>query len=261
MTAMERMGYLAHTRTTGYRKRVQASLALIASHPDYAVSVSWGKDSIVLLHLAYQVGIRRAVHARKHDMGRYPDTDKIRDEVLEALPGMQYVEVSCPASWDVYEQVGRFFVSPSTPDEMAAVNSYKGTFQAAMANGHDQVSAAGAFVGMRADESRARWWLTRTKGNDYATADGRKMVLPLAHWSGTDVWGYTVDHDLPWLRIYDFSAHGSRSRERSEPAFALVGDLAEPLRRQGAWQSWQAAYPDWWAAWVARWPEICKFAL
>lgn len=259
MTPMERAGYLAQTRTPGHRKRLQAAMGLIAAHPDYAVGVSWGKDSMCVLHMAYSLGIRKAVHVRYHPQARFPDSDEIRDRTLEMMPELQYLEVPCESSWDVYDQAGRFFLEAETDEEKALVRAYEGKFQAAIAQGQQQLGAAGSFGGMRADESRARFMLTRTKGDDYTTRDGRRMALPLANWSGEDVWGHIVVHNLPWLRIYDYSARGNRSRERSEPAFAVTGGVADAIRRHGAWQSWQAAYPDWWAAWVARWPEIHNF--
>lgn len=259
MTAMERAGYLAHSRSAGHKKRMQASMALIAAHPDYSVGVSWGKDSMCVLHMAYSMGIRKAVHVRYHPQARFPDSDEIRDRTLEMLPGLEYVEIPCESSWDVYERAGRFFMEPETDVEKTLVKAYEGQFQLAMAEGQRQLGAAGSFGGMRADESKARWMLTHTKGNDYVTVDNRRIVLPIAYWSGADVWAYIVTHGLPWLKIYDYSPRGSRIRERSEPAFAVTGGVADSIRRHGSWIGWRSAYPEWWSVWISRWPEMSKY--
>lgn len=259
MTLIERAGYLARSTTPAYLKRVRQSHELISQHPDYAVGVSWGKDSVVMLHMAYSLGIRKAVHIRYYPQDRFPDTDQVRDRVLAAMPDMQYIEVACDGNWEMYEQLGRFIIEPETIEEKAILAEYEAKFGVAIAAGRDQLGATGMFAGMRADESRVRQLLTRTKGNDYETVDGRKTALPMAYWEGSDIWAYTVAHNLPWLRIYDFSPIGSRVRERSEPGFSVARGVGEKIRRRGGWQSWQAAYPDWWAVWVARWPEIRNY--
>lgn len=93
MDNLERVGYLAHTMSAAFKRKVAAAQELIAKHPDYGVSVSWGKDSVVLLHLAASVlDDCPALNVRyPHWAERLADHDRVRNETLALLPNVRYV--------------------------------------------------------------------------------------------------------------------------------------------------------------------------
>lgn len=249
MTPLERMGYLAHAQTAAHRRKIAQARDLIAAHPDFAVSVSWGKDSMVLLHLAATVLPQvQAVNIRYlHWADRLADHDRVRDETLcrEDLQGVRYREIDCPGMWQVYERFGVHGLE--SKEGAAALRWFNQQFNAAF----EQADCAGHIVGMRADESTRRKRLIKTRGQYYERADGRKMLLPLAWWSGRDVWAYLVAHDLPAMRIYDFAVQ-HRDRTRSDIA---VGDAdSMTLARYGEFQAWQDCYPAEFNAYCDRWP-------
>lgn len=71
--------------------------------------------------------------------------------------------------------------------------------QWASAHGRDH-----CLQGLRAEESRGRRVSLITHGDIYRKRDGSMVrVAPLARWTWMDIWAYIIDHDLPWLRIYD----------------------------------------------------------
>lgn len=110
-------------------------------------------------------------------------------------------------------------------------------------------------LGLAAHESRGRAMNVRKRGAHYKTANEQlPKLLPIAHWQPPDVWAYMLEHDLPRLRIYDMAEDPERAR--SEVAFAAIGSGADAIRRHGAWQEWARCYPELWARWVERWPEI-----
>ena len=126
MTPIERAGYLAHAHTAAYRRREREALVLISEATDCAASVSWGKDSAVLLHLCARVNRGWSVLNARYPTPaeRLPDMDRVRDAAL-ALPllaQVQYREVPCPGEWDMYERAGDGFADAETPRQRAAVS-------------------------------------------------------------------------------------------------------------------------------------------
>jgi 3'-phosphoadenosine 5'-phosphosulfate sulfotransferase (PAPS reductase)/FAD synthetase len=255
MTPLVRAGYLAHSRTRVFRRRVEESAALIARHPDSAVSISWGKDSTVLLHLAATIRPHvAAVHARYRPEERLPDTDRVRDAVLASNPHLRYAEAACPGEWDMYERWG-FFVEAMTPEQRAAVRWWKQQFLACLRTLREASGSAGVWLGLRAEESQARQRYARYRGPISEASDGSRIGCPLLTWTGRDIWAYLVAHELPWLRSYDVAA--DRTRARSDFVFATGG--AEAIRRHGAWQEWRAAYPEQFRHWVETFPEMARW--
>lgn len=56
---------------------------------------------------------------------------------------------------------------------------------------------------------------------------------------------------MPRLGIYEMADDPERAR--SEVAFAVIGSGADAIRRRGAWEEWERAYPEFWARWRMRW--------
>ena len=135
------------------------------------------------------------------------------------------------------------------PRMQAATAWFDRQFNAAF----DAIKVAGHIVGMRAGESQRRAWNILKRGVHYQRQDGRRMLLPLAGWSGKDVWAYTATHNLPYLRIYDHATY-DRDRQRSEIAMSNPG--SQRLHAHGEFQAWQMCYPAEFQAWCDRWPEL-----
>lgn len=253
---IERLGYLAHAQSPAFAKKVEQALALIATHPDYAVSVSWGKDSIVLLHLCATVYPNiTALHGRYGNINEHiADTDRVRDEMLARLPQVIYDEIPIMGEWDMFERAGGAFGVPTTEQQKEAYkwwldNKWSAKSPIALAKHNKN----GSFVGMRQEESHARRMTIAKRGKDYQKANGDNMCLPLAHWTGKDIWAYIFSRDLPYLTAYD-NANTSRERVRSE--FVFSGQSADALKRHGVWQDWEQCYPDEFKAWLERFPEL-----
>jgi 3'-phosphoadenosine 5'-phosphosulfate sulfotransferase (PAPS reductase)/FAD synthetase len=250
-TTLQRAAWKAHAITPRFCAKVDKSALMIRQHPTYAVSVSWGKDSVAMLHLACRtLGHVVAVHGRYSENEELPDIPAIRDEVLGLLGEcVNYIEVPVWGDWEIFERAGRFFLEPETPDERAILKAWKAEFVAAIEGAAVAAGANGVMIGMSAHESHARRMNIAVRGDHY-TASGRvPTLLPLARWSGDDVCAYHAANDLPWLRIYE-QAEDPR-RARSEFAFAAGG--GDAIRRHGAWEAWRTAYPELWGRWQARW--------
>ena len=257
MQPLERAAYLAHASRPAFGRRLAAAAALIHGADGCAVSVSWGKDSVALLHLAACVRPDIVVlNARyPNPAERFADMDRVRDAVLSRpeFARVRYVEVHTPGEWEMYERAGGGFAEAVTPAQRAATSWWKAQFEANMGTAQQAAGCNGVILGLRADESHARRMNAITRGDDYVRADGMRVVLPLQRWSGADVWAYVASNDLPWLRIYDGATTG---RELARSGFVFATGGAGAIRRHGVWEDWRRVYPQEFAAWMARFPEL-----
>lgn len=257
MTPLERAAYLAHAASASHRRKVADAIAMIAGAPGAVVSTSWGKDSVALLHLAAVARPTIAViNARyPNPAERFDDMDRVRDLAL-AMPDMasvRYAEVDTPGEWEMYERSGGGFAEAVTPKQREAARWWKQNFTRAMDAAMRAAGGDAVALGLRAEESHARRMNVAMHGRDYTRRDGLRVLLPLANWSGRDVWAYLVSRGLPWLRIYD-EATCPREVARSGFVFATGGGGA--IRRHGVWDDWRRVYRPEFQAWLVRFPEL-----
>lgn len=143
------------------------------------LGTSWGKDSVVVAHLAWSAGldvpVMRMVQDRP-DRRENPDIPAVRDAFLNRFP-CSYTE----------------FMS-SADDGLAHMNA---------ANGGRYIS------GVRADESSTRS-LTVAK-NGLASAS---TCRPIGWWRAMHVWAYLARHDLPIHPAYAMTHGGVLNRDR-----------------------------------------------
>lgn len=257
MTPLQKAGYLAHAQSVGYKKRLQRAMSMISEHPDYCVGISWGKDSLCILHMALEAhGTATAVHGRYSENEEVPDIPLVRQAFLDRFPEVAYSEAKVWGDWEIYRRAGRFFLSPETPAERKIIADWHTEFMAAMDKEMTSAGASGKILGIAAHESHGRAMNIYKRGAHYETkAESMPKLLPIAHWKPEDVWAYMLMHNLPRLKIYDFADDPERAR--SEVAFAAIGgEAADAIRRHGAWQLWADCYPDLWRKWVTQWPEV-----
>lgn len=253
MRAIERAALVAYAGSPRFLRAVLDAQSIVAAHEGYAVACSWGKDSTVLLHLAASVWPAvGCTSARYSDFETLPDMPQVRDAVLARCPDVRYHEVRCPGEWEMYERAGDFFMDAISPGEKAAVRWWRASFIAAQSAARTAMQARGTFLGLRHEESRARRLTVARKGVSYTKRDGEAIALPLARWTGREVWAYLVAHELPWLHIYD----AAPDRDRARSAFCFATGGANTIWRHGVWQQWREAYPDHFAHWPRRFPAM-----
>lgn len=260
MTPLERVAYLAHSKNPFFERKVTETIRFINDYPNYCVSVSWGKDSVVLLHLVTQVLTAektRAINARyPNPAERLADMDKVRDELLNRsdMQGISYQEVNTPGEWEMYDRVGYAFPDANNKEEKAAAKWWKENFTKNMAEAAKQLDCTGHFLGLCADESRGRRMNVRVHGQSYIRKDGIAIALPLSFWNPKDIWAYHAKHNLPYLKIYDTSPRG-REKARSGFVFATTG-TDDYIHSQGVWREWLDTYPTEFNQWLNHFPEL-----
>lgn len=171
------------------------------------VGVSWGKDSVVVAHLAIQVDpgipLRRMVRDRPVP-GRpeNPDCDRVEEAFLDRFPHVDY---------EVYP------VRADVLDRLAVM---------------DRELGGRHISGVRAEESTERRISAAVHGD--ATA---RACRPILRWSTADVFAYLYRHELPVHPAYAMTGGGAWSRERIR-VHELGGDHG---RGAGRWE-WERLY-------------------
>lgn len=189
MDANEREAFTAYAQLSAFKRKVARSLEVIrealAIGPAY-VSVSWGKDSVVMLHLCQQVQPDiEAWHLRvahRNYFGNY-------DDVIEQYKirfGLNYHEVQLNNR--------NLIFGGSTADYLRRATDSKN-----------------CFIGLRKEESRARE-ISLSKYGEIHQYQGEKefRFCPLKNWELSSIWAYHALHDLPHLDYYDHVAKTSK---------------------------------------------------
>lgn len=242
---------LVHSRTLAYRRRVEQARRVVEQACGIGkIGVSWsgGKDSTVLLHL-----IRTVVPdapAALFDSGvEMPATLELARAlgVIVIEPRLSAREIGRYCGWwgavDPVDKGCPFDAKAVLIEEPAEVFVVRW-----------RLSVLG--VGLRAEESRARRWVQKTRGPLFQGRDRTWYLMPLLPWRSEDVWAYIAAHDLTYHPAYDAMAQMGLPRDRWRIGMALdatpeaLGSLAV-LRRVA---------PDWFAALAAEFPGLRESA-
>lgn len=181
------------------------------------VGVSWGKDSTVLAHLAYQLeqetGWALPLVWIKVRPIFNPDCLAVRDVFLERYPMRHYREVTvdCWRDEDGWHARGTL---------------ESGADLAAARYGDAYIS------GIRGDESSSRTLRMMRWG-----VSSKRTCAPLGYWHGVDIFAYLERHDLPVHPAYGFSMNGVLDRDRLRVA-SLGGKRGDGMGRK----EWERMY-------------------
>lgn len=160
-------------------KALEDIQAMLSTCVKTYVSVSWGKDSIVMAHLVLRCKSSvDLIHWGSEQERHIANFDEVRDDFLKRFGG-NYLDVSSDLMDAKLRNVGRVW---------------------SLENGYD-----GVFIGMTKEESRnRRMALSKAdKNNIFTYTDGLKRCCPLANWTVEDITAYVAAHDLKMLNLYE----------------------------------------------------------
>lgn len=241
-----RVAALAHARLPTFRQRVDEARRLIDRAQACGraiVATSWGKDSIVVSHLAVSCGVTDLLH-------------------LASPYALDTAAVACwwaaratthivPASRNLEETIA--WLQAIGLGYERAGSSRKVAHQAKSDRAGAWCLAHGftaQILGLRIDEGGGRAWSLRRRGPLYQRRDGLWMACPLARWSVRDVWAYIAAHDLPYPALYDRETHGyTRDTLRNTGWLTTI----DADRGRLAWL--KTHYPAQWRALVEAFPR------
>jgi phosphoadenosine phosphosulfate reductase len=214
---------LAWSRTAAFASKVMQAhdhIHRFATGGPFYASVSWGKDSVCMVHMLHSLGIKAPVAwVRRRicfepdssiSFRRFnPDLPQVRDAFLDKFP-VDYHEI---------------VIDVTDPDSKNA-RALAAGFQIA-----EERFGRRTMTGIRADESGDR----RMRGL-HGAIYGRTCA-PLIDWSLNDVFAYLAAFDVPIAPVYAYSFGGSLGR-RFLRVSSLGGDRGEGMGRK----EWEQAY-------------------
>ncbi len=165
----------------------RAMRALESFAPDY-VSVSWGKDSVVVAHLACRLGLDCPLVWFPAGQIENPDCALVRDAFLARHP-MHYREIAAPPLGDFHDLHGH----DGAQKEFERVSKVCGERYAS---------------GVRADESGTRKLRMRVWGES-----SQNTCAPIGWWPTDFVFAYLAKYDLPIHPMYACLGDGRWDRE------------------------------------------------
>ena len=256
MNDMEARTYALHASLSTFQRKVeqarQIARAGLAKANQFYISLSFGKDSIVMTHLLLQDWPNLPVlYVNCGEWDEWPDTPRVKAAFLQYCP-CNFTELSGPSIMVAYAQAGGFYVQDEEQDPTArrAQRDHGHSLVAILLAAAMRLDYDGAFVGLRREESNNRARLFTMRGPLYYATTHRQWVChPLAFWSARDVWAYIVQYDLPYNELYDLAPEG---RERARNG-AMMGTRSA---RYGRLVFLKRMYPDWFNRFAACFPEV-----
>lgn len=176
------------------RCAIKALAAFVAAGRCY-VGTSWGKESVIVAHMAARLDMALPVVCITSPADP-PGCDEVRDAFLsEHGARIAYEEIHAPGRWDA--------------EGWHATGTLEAGFAAARErHGTRHVS------GVRGEESSARALRTARWGESTANT-----CAPLARWQARHVWAYLHREDLPIHPSYAMSYGGALDRDRLRVAW------------------------------------------
>ena len=192
-----------------------AALKQWADQGPGVIATSWGKDSVIVAHLAMLAGINYPIVWVRADPFEMPECEQVRDEFLRIWPEAQ----------PLYEERTSPLRNPKRGEPGYDTHRTSG------AKGQDILNECITeryASGVRAQESRTRTLSMNTHG-----MVTKNTCRPLGRWTGVDVFTYLARHDLPIHPAYAMSINGARDRQwlRVHPLCHFVPTIIADLDR------------------------------
>lgn len=213
------------------------------------VSISGGKDSLVVAHLVRQVFPEcPLVWVNQGESAEWPDCVELLHHLRQQ--GWNIVELCPPRGlWQLYLELGVPLDGRMTTPLDQQINE---RLMYAPLREYQELNGCKGFAwGIRKQESRGRRQYLLSKGLLYQRKDTLWVCSPVGYWSTQDVWAYIDQEGLPYPAIYDLYG---RFEFRNGPPIGTTGT------NWGRLALLRQRCPHIWQQFVERFPEIQYYA-
>lgn len=251
MKDSDKRRFLLYSKLPCHKRRVEVAKATVRdalkdSKKPY-VAVSWGKDSLVCLHMAiqYRPGIE-VVWFDRGEGGDMPETYELASQ-LTAAWGLNVNRVETEETvMGAYRKAGTVFLKNNR-------------FAKYLIKAAKQVADRDVCIkGLRASESRGRKVGLKVRGLDYLSVSGTRLVNPLGWFEPRDVWAYIVSNEIPYLPYYDdCAAIGVDYESEKSRTSNWAGTY---LHEQGRVQRLKMTRRELFEQWAKEFPEVRSLA-
>lgn len=192
MNNIDKAAFLAHSMSNSFKKKISQTNNILAnfinetSNP--SISISFGKDSIVMLHLALKLKPDiLCVHCDRGEGGDTEELKKLKSKLCsEWVLNLKTIKTDISVLDAFMEQKRiREYISKAMDDF----------------NRNNNVDGVG--LGFTYDESRGRRISILNYGLLFKMKSGLIRCYPLGLWTAKDVWAYIVKNNIPYYNFYD----------------------------------------------------------
>ncbi len=201
-------------------RQSRAALRTFSLHKSPYTSVSWGKDSVVVVHLSWLIDKSiPLVHLRPTNHN--PDCDAVRDAYFAMCPGQPYEEFIVD-----YTKIDRVSTPHDVLDKLTDAEWNAAWRDVGKKYGQDHIT------GIRADESMGRSFRMFRWG-----INSKHASAPIGWWSTADVFAYLAKENLPVHPAYACLGGGRWERDRLR-----VAEIGDTHGTGGGRLEWEQEY-------------------
>lgn len=182
----------------------QVILRALKSSKNPSVSCSWGKDSVVMLHLVRKFCKNTFVMFANTGC-EYPETYKYKTKMLEGeFKDCNYIETKpLKTFWECVEQYGYPHNRGSGKDKRRTPKCCMYLKEKPLELKQKELGIDCVFIGIQATESMNRRLVFMRLGELYTKKSGLIHCMPLAIWTNEDIWNYVKKEKVEMNPIYD----------------------------------------------------------
>lgn len=216
-----------------------------AKHPYIAFST--GKDSVVLADLVWEQD--RNVPAVYFDADcAFPESKALLTRYVGA--GKPILHWPCEPFFETLHRVG----GPSSA--RCEVETMRSTVYRPIKSLLKEYDFDGAFIGLRAEESKQRRDLLSRRGQLFwQKRDALWECLPIGHFTYMDVWASIVAHNLDYCAVYDKLMELGVLPEDCRLSYWA----GETKQRWGRWAILKRGWPELFNRFAAEFPEVRNY--
>lgn len=184
----------------------QLILKALKDNKKPSISLSWGKDSVVMLHLIRKFCKNTYVIFANTGI-EYPETYKYRDRMLkDVFIDINYIETKpIKDFWKCVKEYGypHFRMNEEQDTKKRTPMCCVYLKERPLKNKQDELGIDLVFIGLMTTESMNRRRLFMRLGGYYhKSSEGRNVCLPLAIWKDEDVNRYAKENNIPLNPLY-----------------------------------------------------------